>query len=143
MSILQISLTKLAWPSNSKKNIVPLFFFLFVGHVKHKNIVVTLFKVILKGDTYSLWIAIIGPNFQLGYTLNAPICTRGKWIVCWDLYLLALSLIVYKDRWVKYNTWCKAFVQHGYILRDIMKHYHVHWSIVTSSRSWSQPYSWK
>ena len=88
---------KLAWPSNSKKNIVPLFFFLFVGHVKHKNIVVTLFKVILKGDTYSLWIAIIGPNFQLGYTLNAPICTRGKWIVCWDLYLLALSLIVYKD----------------------------------------------
>ena len=96
----------------------PCFSSLFVGHVKHKNIVVTLFKVILKGDIYSLWIAIIiGPNFQMGYTLNALSCTRRKWLVCWDLYLLALSLIVYKT-WVKFNTWCKAFVQHGYVLRD-------------------------
>ena len=53
----------------------------------------------------------------MGYTLNALSCTRRKWIVCWDLYLLALSLIAYKT-WVKFNTWCKEFVQHGYVLRD-------------------------
>ena len=103
-----------------RKNIVPLFFFLICWTYcqnKHKNSVVTLFKVILKGDIYSLWIAKIGPKFQMGYTLNALSCTRRKWIVCWDLYLLALSLIVYKT-WVKFNTWCKEFVQHGYVLRD-------------------------
>ena len=54
----------------------------------------------------------------MGYTLNGLSCTRRKWLVCWGLYLLALSLIVYKETWVKFNTWCKAFIQHGYVLRD-------------------------